>query len=72
MANKDRPMIQYKPGDLMYLIPPQTPLLKTRRMFRVSYMGPVVVHKIMDKFQYVLIDIEDKIFNGIFYFNTFK
>ena len=66
-------MNQYKPGDLVYLILHQTSLLKTRsRKFKVIYIGPSVVYKIIDNFQYILMDIESKILNGIFYFNCLK
>ena len=55
-------MTQYKPGYLVCLILHQTSLLKTSsRMVRVIYIGPMVVHKIIDKFQSILMDIEDKI-----------
>ena len=29
MINKEKPMTQYKPGDIVYLISPQISLLKT-------------------------------------------
>ena len=47
----------------MYLISTQTSLHKT------SSMGirTLVVYKIIDKSQYILMDIEDKTLNGIFH-----
>ena len=66
MINKDKTMKQYKLGDLVYLISPQTSLFKTRtRKFEDIYIRPLDMYKIIDKFQYILMDIEDKILNGI-------
>ena len=73
MIKKDKPMNQYKPRDLVYLISPQTSLHKTSsRKFKVMYIGPLVVYKIIEKIQYILMDIEGKILNGIFHFNCLK
>ena len=59
--------------DLVYLISPQTSLLKTSsRKLNNIYIGPLVVYKIMDTFQCILRDIEGKILNGIFNFNGLK
>ena len=42
-------MTQYIPGDLAYVTLPQTSLLKTSILkFRVSYMGPIGVYKMID------------------------
>ena len=58
-------MIQSRP-DLVYLILPWTFLHKNSSgKFRIVYNGPLVVHKIMDNFQYILMDIGGKIMNGI-------
>ena len=73
MANKDSPMIHYKPENLVFVISHQTSILKTSSLkFRIIYTGSIVVCKITDKFQYILKDIKGKKLNGIFYFNTFK
>ena len=51
MINKDKPMTQYKPGDLVFLISPQTLLLKASSTnFKVIHIGPIVVYKLKDKF----------------------
>ena len=66
-------MNQYKPGDLVYLISLQMPLLKTgSRKTKVIYIGPLVVYKIIDKFQYILMDDKGTILNGIFHCNFLK
>ena len=69
MINKNKPMIQYKQGDLVNLISAQPFLFKTSsRNFKVIYIEPLIMQKMMDKFEYILIDIEGKILNGIFHF----
>ena len=67
-------MVQYKPVDLVYLISPPTSLLKTssRKLYTVFYIGPLVVYKIMNNFQYILLAIEGKIMNGILNVNRLK
>ena len=36
------------------------------------YIEPLVIHKIIDKFQYILIDHEGKVLIGIFHYNRLK
>ena len=73
MIKKDKPINQYKPEDFMYLISSQTSLLKTRsRKFKVIYIGPLVVYKMKNKFQYILMDIEGRTLNDTFHFNRPK
>ena len=73
MINNNMPMTQYKPGDLVYPISLQTSLCITRsRKIKAIYIKPLPVYKIIDNLQYVLMDIESKILNGIFHFNRHK
>ena len=73
MIKKDKAMTQYKQGELLYLISPQISLLKTSsRKFRAIYIRPLVVYKIIDKFQDILLGIECKILIGIYHFNRLK
>ena len=66
-------MTKYKAGDSVYLILSHTSLLKTRsRKFKFIYIGSFAVYKVIDIFQYILMDIKDKILNGIFNFNRLK
>ena len=52
-------MTQYKTGYLVYLISPQMSLHKTSsRKFKAIYIGPLFVYKVINKFQYILMDIE--------------
>ena len=63
MISKDQPMNEYQSGDLVYLLSPQTSQLKTSsRNFKVKFVVPVLLHKIIDRFQYILMDIEHIIF----------
>ena len=50
MINKDRENFQYKGGDLVY----------------IKYVGPVVVYKIVDPHNYLLMTLDGKILKGIF------
>ena len=69
MINKGKPVTLYKPGYSVCLILSNTCLLKTSCWkFRVIYRGPLVVYKIFDKFQYILMAIEGKILINIFHF----
>ena len=66
-------MTQYKSEYLAYLISPQTSLLKSsNRAFRFIYIGPPVEYKTIDEFQYIMMEIECKILNGILHFNRLK
>ena len=48
-------------------------LLKTgSRKIKFIFTEPLVVYKILDKFQYIFMDIEGKILNAIFHFNCPK
>ena len=67
MINKDRENFQYKGGDLVYIISPLTGQLRTNSWkIAVKYVGPVVVCKIVDPHNYLLITLDGKILKGIF------
>ena len=58
MINKDRENFQYKGGDLIYIISPLTSQFRTNsQRIAVKYVGPVLVHKIVDPHNYLLNDI---------------
>ena len=49
MINKDRENLQYRGGDLVYIISPLTSQLRTAsQRIAIKYVGPVVVYKIVD------------------------
>ena len=65
--NKDREYFQYNSGDLVYLISPLTLQLRTSsRKFGVNYVGPLVVYKIVDLPNYLLMTIDGQLMRGLF------
>ena len=67
MINKDRENFQYKGGDLVYIISPLTSQLRTNSWkIAVKYVGPVVVYKIVDPHNYLLMTLDRQILKGIF------
>ena len=67
MINKDRDSIQYRGGDLVYIISPLTSQLITNsQKIAVKYVGPVVVYKIIDPHNYLLMTLDGIILKGIF------
>ena len=67
MINKDRENIQYKGGHLVYIILPLTSQLRTNSWkIAVKYVGPVVVYKIVDHHNYLLMTLDGTILKGIF------
>ena len=67
LLNKDREYFQYNSGDLVYLISPLTSQFRTSsRKFGVNYVGPLVVYKIVDPPNYLLMTIEAQLMRGLF------
>ena len=67
LLNKDREYFQYSSGDLVYLISPLTSQLRTSsRKFGVNDVGPLVVYKIVDPHNYLLMTIEGQLMRGLF------
>ena len=67
MINKNRENFQYRGGDLVYIISPLTSQLRTNSWkIAVKYVGPVVVYKIIDPHNYLLMTLEGIILKGIF------
>ena len=67
MINKDRENFQYKGGDLVYIISPLTSQLRTvLQKVAIKYVGPVVIYKIMDPHNYLIMTLDGKILRGIF------
>ena len=62
MINKDRDFFQYKIGDLIYIISPLTSQLHmASHKEAIKYVGPVVVYKIIDPHNYLLMTLDGKI-----------
>ena len=61
MINKDRGTFQYKGGDLVYIISPLTSQLCTSlHKVAIKYVGPVVVYKIIDPHNYLVMMLDGK------------
>ena len=62
MINKDMAFFQYNSGDLVYIISPLTSqLCITSRKIMIKYVGPIVVYKIVDPHNYLLMTLDGKI-----------
>ena len=61
MIKKERDNFQYRGGDLVYTISPLTSQLRTTSWkFAIKYVGLVVVYKIIDPDNYLLMTLDGK------------
>ena len=62
MINNNCKDYQYNSGDLVYIISPLTSHLRTNsRKVTIKYIGPLVVYKIVDSHNYLLMTLDGKI-----------
>ena len=67
LINKDREYFQYNSGDLVYLISSLTTQLRTvSRKVAIKYVGSLVIYKIVDPHNYLLMTIEGELLQGLF------
>ena len=67
LLNKDHEFFQYNCGDLVYLISLLMSQLRTAsRKIMVKYVGPLVVNKIIDPHNYLLMTLDGKLLQGLF------
>ena len=67
MINKDRAFFQFKSRDLVYIISPLTRQLCTASWkVTIKYVGPVVIYKIIDPHNYLLMPLDGRILRGLF------
>ena len=67
MINKNRENFQYSGGDLVYIISPLTSQLRTLSLkIALKYIGQVVVYKIIDPHNFLIMTLDGKILRGIF------
>ena len=67
MINKGRNFFQYNSGDLVYKIPLLTSQLRTScRKVAIKYIGPLVVYKIIDPHNYLLMTLDGNLFRCLF------
>ena len=61
MLNKNCKDFQYNSGDLVYIISPLTSQLrKSSRKVTIKYVGPLVIYKIVDPHNYLLMTLYGK------------
>ena len=66
MINKNRNFFQYNSGDLVHIISPLMSQLGTdSRKVMIKYVGPVVIYKIIDPNNYLLMTLDGKILRGL-------
>ena len=57
----------------MYLISPLTTQLRTSsRKVAIKYVGPLVIYKIIDPHNYLLLTLDGKLLQGLFEHERFK
>ena len=67
LINSDRDDFQYNKGDLVYIISPLTSQLRTAlRKVSIKYVGLLVVYKIIDPHNYLLIILDGKLLRGLY------
>ena len=67
MINQNRENFQYRGGYLVYIISPLTSQLRTNsQKIAVKYVGPVVIYKIIDPHNYLLMTLDGVMLRGIF------
>ena len=67
MINQDRGIFQYKGGDLVYIMSPLTSQLCTASCkVAIKFVGSVMVYKITDPHNYLIMMLDGKILRGIF------
>ena len=62
MINNNHKDYQYTSGDLVYIISPLTsPLRTSSQNVTIKYVGPLVVYKLVDPHNYLLMRLDGKI-----------
>ena len=73
MINKNHEDFQCNSRDLVYIISPLTSQLRTNsRKVTIKYVGPLVIYKIVDPHNYLLMTLDGKILQGLFEFERIK
>ena len=67
MINEDRSFFQYSSGDLVCIISQLASQLRiSSRKIATKYKGPLVIYKIIDPHNYLLMTLDGKILRGLF------
>ena len=73
IINNNRENFQYRGGDLVYIISPLTSQLRTNsRKISGKYIGPVVIYKIIDPHNYLLMTLDGIMLRRIFEYERLK
>ena len=73
MINNNHKDYQYNSLDLVYIISPLTSQLRTNsRKVTIKYIGPLVIYKIVNPHNYLLMTLDGKILRGLFEFERIK
>ena len=73
MINNNCKDYQHNSGILVYIISPITSQLRTNsRKVTIKYIGPLVIYKIVDPHNYLLMTLDGKILRGLFEFKRIK
>ena len=73
MINKNHEDFQYNSVDLVYIISALTGQLGTNsRKVTIKSVGPLVIHNIVDPYNYLLMTLDGKILRGLFEFERLK
>ena len=68
MINTNCESFQQNSGDLVYIISPLTSQLSTAsRKVAIKYVGPLVIYKIVDPNNYLLMTLDGKIPRGLLF-----
>ena len=67
VTKKDGNLFQYNSGDLVHIISPLTSQLQTSsRKIAIKYVGPLVVYKVIDPHNNLLMMLDGKSLRGLF------
>ena len=67
MINQNRENFQYRGGDIVYIKSPLTSQLRTNsQKIAVRYVDPVVIYRIIDPHNYLLMTLDGVMLRGIF------
>ena len=73
MIDKDRAFVQYNSRDLVCIISPLTSQLHTASWkITIKYVGPIVIYKIIDTHNYLLMTLDGRILRGHFEHESLK
>ena len=73
MVNKDCKDFQYNRRDLVYIISPLASQLRTTsRKVIIKYVGLLVIYKIVDPHNYLLMTLDGEIPRGLFEYERLK